>query len=98
VDVQGVANAYRASKLIGTAVRNDNKESIGTVNDLLVSRSDKVLFAVVDVGSFLGIGGKLVVIPYDSIQVEQDGNKQVLVVPGATKQALKDLPKFEYAK
>jgi ribosomal 30S subunit maturation factor RimM len=98
VDVQGVSDGYRASKLIGTAVRNDNKESIGKVDDLLVSRSDKVLFAVVDVGSFLGMGGKLVVIPYDSISVEQDGDKQILVVPGATKDALKSLPKFEYAK
>jgi sporulation protein YlmC with PRC-barrel domain len=98
VDVQGVMNGYRASKLLGTAVRNDNKESIGTVNDLLVSRNDKVLYAVVDVGSFLGIGGKLVVIPYDSIQVQQDGDHQILVIPGATKDALKSLPKFEYAK
>ena len=98
VDVQGVSNGFRASKLIGAAVRNDNKDSIGKVDDLLVSRNEKVLYAVVDVGSFLGIGGKLVVVPYDSIQVQQDGDHQILVIPGATKDALKALPKFEYAK
>ena len=79
-------------------MRNDNKESIGKLDDLLVSRNEKVLYAVVEVGAFLGIGGKLVVVPYDSIQVQQDGKSQILVIPGATKVALKALPKFEYAK
>ena len=99
VDVAQVQSGYRASKLIGTPVRNDNKDSIGKVNDLLVSSKDKVLYAVVDVGSFLGMGGKLVIIPYDSIQVVDNGNNsQILVVPGATKDALKALPAFKYAK
>ena len=98
VDVSGVSNGYRASKLIGTAVRNDNKEAIGKVDDLLVSRSDKVLFAVLSVGGFLGMGDKLVVVPYSSIQVEQEGDHQILVVPGATKDMLKSLSEFKYAK
>jgi ribosomal 30S subunit maturation factor RimM len=98
VDVSGVSNGYRASKLIGTAVRNDQKQAIGKVDDLLVSRSDKVLFAVLSVGGFLGMGDKLVIVPYSSIQVEQEGDHQILVVPGATKDALKALPEFKYSK
>jgi ribosomal 30S subunit maturation factor RimM len=98
VDISGVSNGYRASKLIGTAVRNDNKEAIGKVDDLLVSRSDKVLFAVLSVGGFLGMGDKLVVVPYNSIQIEQESDHQILVVPGATKDALKALPEFKYTK
>ena len=99
VDIAKVQSGYRASKLIGTSVRNDNKDAIGKVNDLLVSSNDKVLYAIIDVGGFLGIGSKLVVIPYDSIQVQDDGkNSQILVVPGATKDALKSLPAFKFNK
>ena len=99
VDVAKVTNAIRASKIIGTAVHNDNKDTIGKVSDLLVSHDDKVPYAVIDVGSFLGIGGKYVLIPFDSISVQQDGkNSQILIVPGATKDALKSLPEFKYTK
>jgi hypothetical protein len=105
IDIQGVAQGYRASKLIGTTIYNDDVkgnakrgDAIGKVNDLIVGQSDKVLYAIVDVGSFLGMGGKLVVIPYSVLQVVQDGKSQDLVVPGATKDMLKSMPKFEYAK
>ena len=91
-------NAVRASKLIGTAVRNDNKDKIGKVSDLLIAHDDKVPYAVIDVGGFLGLGAKLVLIPFDAITVQQDGNSQILVVPGATKDALKSLPEFKYSK
>ena len=98
VDVTGIADGYRASKLIGTPVRNDNKDAIGKLDDLLVSKNDRVLFAVLSVGGFLGMGDKLVVVPYNSIQVEQDGNTQILVVPGATKDALKSTARFQVRK
>ncbi len=98
VDVTGISNGYRASRLIGAEVRNDNKEGIGKIDDLLVSKNDRVLFAVISVGGFLGVDNKLVVVPYNSIQVEQDGDHQILVVPGASKDALKALPAFKYEK
>jgi hypothetical protein len=100
VDIAKVTNAIRAGKLIGTPVRNDAKDKIGTVSDLLISHDDKVPYAVIDVGSFLGVGGKLVLVPFDAITVEPDssGKGQILVVPGATKDALKSLPEFKYSK
>ncbi len=99
VDVAKVTNAIRASKLIGTSINNDNKDTIGKVKDLLISHDDKVPYAVIDVGGFLGIGAKYVLIPFDSIAVQQDGkNNQILVVPGATKDALKSLPEFKFNK
>ena len=55
--------------------------------------SDKVLFAVLSVGGFLGMGERLVVVPFGSMQIA--GNRVML--PGGTKDALKALPEFEYA-
>jgi hypothetical protein len=93
VDVVKVAAGYRASKIIGSAVVNDANEKIGDLEDLLVATSDKVLFAVLSVGGFLGIGEHLVVVPFNSLKIT--GNKVML--PGGTKAALEALPEFKYA-
>jgi len=93
VNVTQLANGYRTSKLVGATVKNSANETIGTVDDLLVSRSDKVLYAVLSVGGFLGIGSKLVAVPYTSLQIDPKN----LVLPNANKDQLKALPEFKYA-
>jgi hypothetical protein len=47
----------------------------------------------VSVGGFLGLGRRLVAIPVEQIRDEQGR----LILPGATKEALKGLPEFQYA-
>jgi hypothetical protein len=93
VDVQKLAAGYRSSKIVGSPVVNDANEKIGDVDDLLVEPSDKVLFAVLSVGGFLGMGERLVVVPFGSLQIA--GNRVML--PGGTKDALKALPEFKYS-
>lgn len=93
VDVVKVAAGYRATKIIASPVVNDANEKIGDIDDLLVATSDKVLFAVLSVGGFLGIGERLVVVPFTSLKIT--GNKVML--PGGTKAALEALPEFKYA-
>jgi hypothetical protein len=93
VNVSQLANGYRTSKLVGATVKNSANETIGTVDDLLVSRNDKVLYAVLSVGGFLGIGSKLVAVPYTSLQIDQKN----LILPNANKDQLKALPEFKYA-
>lgn len=93
VDVQKLAAGYRSSKIVGSPVVNDANEKIGDVDDLLVEPSDKVLFAVLSVGGFLGMGEHLVVVPFSRLQIA--GNRVLL--PGGTKDALKALPEFKYA-
>jgi sporulation protein YlmC with PRC-barrel domain len=95
VDAKPLAEAYRASKLIGASVVNDKNEKIGSVDDLIVTPGDRVLFAVISVGGFLGINGRLVAVPYSSLTVDEKGGKVTL--PGATKDALTKLPAFHYA-
>ena len=41
VDVQTVAAGYRASKVIGSSVLNEARETIGKIDDLLVTRDGK---------------------------------------------------------
>ena len=56
VDVQKVAAGYRASQVLGSTVVNDANETIGKIDDLLVTRDGKEPYAVLSVGGFLGMG------------------------------------------
>jgi len=94
VDVQKVAAGYRASKVVGSSVVNDANQTIGKIDDLLVTRDGKEPYAVLSVGGFLGMGTRLVVIRYDSLKFAD--NK--IVLPGGTKDGLKMLPAFQYSK
>ena len=93
VDVQKLSVGYRASKVIGSSVLNDAGESIGKIDDLLVSPDGKAPYTVLSIGGFLGIDTHLVVVPYDSLTLVD--NK--IVLPGGTKDTLKMLPEFKYA-
>jgi len=93
VDVQRVAAGYRASKVIGSSVANDANETIGKIDDLLVSPDGKQPYAVLSVGGFLGMGTRLVVVPYDTLKFAE----KKVTLPGGTKESLKMLPEFKYA-
>lgn len=89
-----VATGYRASRLLQADVYNDRDQKIGKVDDLVVAPDGTLSVAVVDVGGFLGIGRHRVAIPVEQFS---DITQKRLVIPGATKQALKDAPEFKYA-
>jgi sporulation protein YlmC with PRC-barrel domain len=95
VDLSVVAKGYRMSKLIGSSVINDKNEKIGTVDDVIADKDKKQLsFAVLQVGGFLGVGGHLVAVPYDSLVIDDTGQK--ITLPGASKDELKKLSQFNY--
>jgi len=93
LDVQKLAAGYRASKVIGSSVVNDANETIGKIDDVLVSSDGKQPYAVLSIGGFLGMGTHLVVVPYDTLTFAD--NKVTL--PGGTKEGLRMLPEFKYA-
>ena len=93
-DVVQLASGYRASKLTGVTVYNRNKDSIGTLDDLIVSPgAERTTYAILSVGGFLGMGKHLVAVPFNALQIE---NRRV-VLPDATKQSHETLPEFKYA-
>jgi sporulation protein YlmC with PRC-barrel domain len=100
VEMEAVLLGWSAKRdLLGKAVINDKRERIGKVEDLIITpvtdaKTPAATFAIIGVGGFLGIGRNDVAIPMEQLQV-QNGQ---MVLPGATKDALKALPKFEYAK
>ena len=59
---------WRASKVVGLNVYNDNNESLGSINDLLTDKSGNIKAVVIGVGGFLGVGEHLVAVPFDKVK------------------------------
>lgn len=80
-------------QIIGHAVFNDKDEKIGSVDDIIVAPDKAISYAIIGAGGFLGVGKHDVAIPVNQFRI--DGKK--LVLAGASKDALRALPTFEYA-
>ncbi len=92
VDVLKISTGYRASKVIGSSVVNEAGDTVGKIDEIIIGPDGKAPFVVLSVGGFLGMGDKLIALPYE--QMKADGKK--IMLPGATKDSLKALPEFKY--
>ena len=92
VDPQTLATGYRTTKVVGASVVNEANETVGAIDDLIVTPTERVPYAILSVGGFLGMGTKYVVVPFSSLQMQD----KKIVLPGGTKDALKALPEFKY--
>lgn len=76
----------RANNLIGMRVQGGQDEKIGKINDLVIDESGQVSAAVISIGGFLGIGDKVVAVPWRKVRFD-----------GAEKSALLDMTREELA-
>ena len=96
VNVDVVATTgYRASKLLGADIYNDQGEKIGVLDDFIVGSDANISVAVVSVGGFLGMGDRKVAVPASMFTSNEKGQT---VLPNVSKDQLIALPEFLYAK
>ena len=89
----------RASKLIGASVYNDRNQKVGSVDEIVLGKDNKADDVIVSVGGFLGMGKKLIAVPYTQLKLGDTKNASShnkVVMPGATKESLKAQPQFRY--
>jgi PRC-barrel domain len=67
-DVDAVARGHRASELIGSHVENEKRETVGSIDDIVIG-SNGYSFAVLQIGGFLGVGAQLVAVPCRSLKI-----------------------------
>jgi sporulation protein YlmC with PRC-barrel domain len=79
----------RASKMLGSTVYDMQNRSIGKVQDLILDTSGRVDEVVIDVGSFLGMGGKDVAVKISDIKT--DNNRLTL---NLTKEQLQQMASY----
>ena len=63
-----VAGQWRASKLVGLNVYNQQNQKVGDINEVILDHSGKVSGVVIGVGGFLGMGEHDVLISFDQIK------------------------------
>jgi sporulation protein YlmC with PRC-barrel domain len=80
-------------QILGESVYNDKQERVGTVEDVIISTNKSVSYGIVGAGGFLGFDRRDVAIPVSQFKLT-DGK---LILPGATKESLREMPPFEYA-
>jgi hypothetical protein len=86
-----------ANAVIGAKLRNDNKDTVGTVQDLYLDGSGNIKTVVVAVGGFLGVGAKDVAVKWSDIKQSRDG-KSLVLTTGLSKDDLKAMPDYKYER
>ncbi|MPW16399.1 PRC-barrel domain containing protein [Paraburkholderia sp. CNPSo 3157] len=90
-----IINGWSAKKsLLGKPIYNEQGQKVGVLHDIIISPDNAASFAVVAAHQFLGVSQHDVAIPM--AQLDYTGGK--LVWAGATKDAVKAIPAFQYAK
>ncbi|WP_424812663.1 PRC-barrel domain-containing protein [Roseococcus sp. YIM B11640] len=91
-----VVERPRLSQIIGGAVYNERNERVGEVDDIILAGTSVTgPTAIIQVGGFLGMGGRLVAVPLNDLQWNRENSRMVL--PGATKEALQSRTPFDYS-
>ena len=94
-EAREVASGWSAkNKILGQSVLNEKNERVGSIDDIIVEPDKAVSYAIVGAGGFLGLDKHDVAVTVSQFKLID--NK--LVLAGATKEALKASPAFEYAK
>jgi hypothetical protein len=95
VEMNDVINGWSVQRqLLGQPVYNDKDEKIGKIEDIILNKDRTASYGIVSTGGFLGIGAHDVAIPAKQLQLKNER----LVLAGASKETLRALPAFEYAR
>jgi len=87
---------YRASKVIGAAVKNPTGEDLGKIEDFVVDpASGQTKYAVLSFGGFLGIGDKYFAIPWHALNLQRDSTDKFHFVLFVSKGRMKNAPGFD---
>jgi len=88
---QAALGDVTAKDLIGKTVVNASGDEVGEIQNLVIDQSD-VVSAVIEVGGFLGIGGKQVAVPFDQLQTGED---EAVWQTSASEEELENMPAYE---
>ena len=88
---QSSSRPYEASKLVGSHVKNLQGEYLGKIDDFIINK-DRIAFGILSHGGFLGMGVRLVAIPFGAFSFEQTGGYFVLDI---SRERLESAPEFD---
>lgn len=84
----------RASRIVGATLYSEAGASIGILEDLIFGDGDCNISAILSVGGFLGIAGRLVAVPFGELRHDRHNNRWTL--PSASRAAVMARPTFAF--
>jgi hypothetical protein len=100
---------WRASKLIGVDVYNQQNEKLGEISELIMTSNGQIAGAIIGVGGFLGMGERDVMVPLNQLRFSNEGSSTTgsandgdrkwypeRAVLNTNKDQLKQMPEFKY--
>lgn len=82
-----------ASTVTGDEVVNAKGEKLGKIEDIMLDMNDeRIAYAVLSFGGFMGFGDKLFAVPWRALQLDTENKCFILDVP---KDRLKSAPGFD---
>jgi sporulation protein YlmC with PRC-barrel domain len=75
---------WRASKLVGVNVYNEDNEKIGDINEVILDKSGKVANVILGVGGFLGMGEHYVAVAFDQLKWVNEPARTASTAPANT--------------
>lgn len=90
-----IPGQIRVSQMDGATVYDVAEKKIGVVKDIILDRDGRVAVVVLDVGAFLGMGGKFVAVGMNDIKVSFDNNNAPKFAVAMTKEQLKSAQAYD---
>lgn len=90
----------RMTDLLGMAIKDTKGERLGTLADAVIgTKSGRIRYAAISLGGFLGIGDRLVAVPWESLtfQHDQQGDEMYFLLD-VDRKTLDGLPRIETDK
>jgi sporulation protein YlmC with PRC-barrel domain len=84
----------RVTDMDGATVYDTSNKNIGDIKDIILDKDGRVAAVVLNVGSSLGIGGRLVAVTMNDLRVTQDSNNKPRFTVDRTEDQLKSAQTF----
>jgi len=82
--------SWRASKLMGLNVYNEQNEKLGDINELIVDKDGKINAVVIGVGGFLGMGEHDIAVTIDKLKFVEEAVRTSSAAPSTTTTATRE--------
>lgn len=91
---------WRATELKGSDVETPTGETLGEIKEIAVDGNGRVSYVTLSVGGFLGVGDRVIAVPWGSLKFSLGGDKgdKKLITLANTKKQLEEAPQFKEGK
>jgi len=89
---KGWHRAYEVGEIVGSHVKTPEGEELGRIHDFVIDSNGRVAFTILAYGGFMGMGEKLVAIPFSALTYD---HIQKHLVVDISREKLESAPSFD---